>query len=54
MGFFDDMYATVEMRAKILNLFPPEFKKGYRAYKQGKLNNQDFPGDTVGWYILTP
>lgn len=54
MGFFDDMYATVEMRTKILNLFPPEFKKGYRAYKQGKLNNQNFPGDTAGWYVLTP
>lgn len=54
MGYFDDFYGTVQMRTKILNLFPPEFKKGYRAYKQGKLNDRDFPGDTIGWYTLTP
>lgn len=54
MGFFDEFYGTTEMRTKILNLFPAEFKKGYRAYKQGKLKDQDFPGDTTGWYTLTP
>ena len=54
MSFFDDFYLTVEQRTKVLNLFPDEFKKGYRAYKQGKLNGQDFPGDTSGWYTLDP
>lgn len=54
MGFFDDIYSTTQLRTKILNMFPPEFKKGYRAYKQGKLNSQDYLGDTAGWYILTP
>lgn len=54
MSFFDDFYLTVEQRTKVLNLFPDEFKKGYRAYKQGKLNGRDFPGDTSGWYTLDP
>ena len=54
MSFFDDFYLTVEQRTKVLNLFPDEFKKGYRAYKQGKLNERDFPGDTSGWYTLDP
>ncbi len=53
MAFFDNFYPTTELRTKILNVFPPEFKKGYRAYKEGRLV-PDFPGDTAGWYMLTP
>ena len=35
----------------MLNLFPPEVKKGYVLYKEGKLQ-PDFIGDTSGWYLL--
>ena len=51
MSFFDKMYPDSEMRAKVLNLFPSEFKKGYKAYKDGKLK-PTFSGDTSGWYLL--
>ena len=51
MSFFDTVYPDSEMRAKILNLFPAEFKKGYKAYKDGKLK-PTFQGDTSGWYLL--
>ena len=51
MSFFDVLYPDSEMRAKVLNLFPAEFKKGYKAYKDGKLKPA-FSGDTSGWYLL--
>ena len=51
MAFFDKMYPDSEMRAKVLNLFPAEFKKGYKAYKDNKLK-PTFLGDTSGWYLL--
>ena len=51
MSFFDTMYPDSEMRARVLNLFPPEFKKGYKAFKDGKLK-PSFQGDTSGWYLL--
>lgn len=51
MRFFDVVYPDSEMRARVLNLFPAEFKKGYKAYKDGKLK-PCFSGDTSGWYLL--
>lgn len=51
MKFFDDLYSDVEQRTKILKLFPEEFRKGYKAYKTGKLK-ADFAGDSNGWYLL--
>ena len=51
MKFFDDFYSDTEQRAKVLKLFPEEFKKGYKAYKEGKLVG-DFAGDASGWYLL--
>lgn len=51
MAFFDDMFMDTTQRTKILNLFPTEFKKGYEAFKKGKLK-PDFQGDTAGWYLL--
>ena len=36
---------------KILNIFPQEFRKGYKLYKEGQLT-AEFPGDTSGWYLL--
>ena len=51
MKFFDDMFKDPVQRGKMLKLFPQEFKKGYVAYKEGRLV-PDFPGDTAGWYLL--
>ena len=51
MRYFDDAFTDATQRMKILNLFPEEFKKGYHAYKLGKLT-PDFAGDTSGWYLL--
>ena len=51
MRYFDDMFNDTEQRTKMLKVFPPEFQKGYKLYKQGKLK-PDFPGDQSGWYLL--
>ena len=51
MRYFDDMFTDVERRTRMLKVFPPEFEKGYKLYKQGKLK-PDFPGDESGWYLL--
>ena len=53
MKYFDDTFQDDTQRSRVLNLFPEEFKKGYRLYKQGKLI-PTFPGDTTGWYLLNP
>lgn len=53
MKFFDTYYPDTEQRIKILKLFPEDFKKGYKAYKNGKCPPQ-FKGDTEGWYLLDP
>jgi len=53
MRYFDDTFQDDTQRSRILNLFPKDFKKGYRLYKQGKLK-PTFPGDEVGWYVLDP
>ena len=53
MKFFDDYFQDDTQRSRILNLFPEDFKKGYRLYKQGKLL-PTFPGDGYGWYLLDP
>ena len=51
MRYFDDCFTDTTQRMKMLKLYPPEFKKGYIAYKEGKLQ-PDFMGDTSGWYLL--
>ena len=51
MAYFNDMFSNAEQRARMLKVFPPEFEKGYRLFKQGKLK-PDFPGDESGWYLL--
>ena len=53
MKFFDDYYKDTSQRMRILKLFPEEFEKGYKLYKQGKLV-PDFAGDKAGWYLLEP
>lgn len=51
MRFFDDMFKTPDQRMRMLRIFPDEFAKGYRLYKEGKLVPQ-FQGDSKGWYLL--
>ena len=51
MKYFDDMFIDAEQRARMLKVFSPEFEKGYKLYKKGKLK-PDFPGDESGWYLL--
>lgn len=41
MRFFDDHFADINYRMKILKMFPEDFRKGYLKYKQGALNNDD-------------
>jgi hypothetical protein len=53
MKYFDDQFRDEEQRKRMLNLFPPEFKKGYMLYIKGKLPPM-FQGDTKGWYMLDP
>ena len=53
MRYFDLNFKDLAQRMKILDIFPKEFKKGYVAYKKGKLVPQ-FPGDTAGWFMLDP
>ena len=51
MKYFNDMFTDAEQRMRMLKVFPSEFEKGYKLYKQGKLK-PDFPGDESGWYLL--
>lgn len=51
MKYFDDAFPDINYRMKILEMFPPEFKKGYILYKKGKLPPV-FQGDQPGWYLL--
>ena len=51
MKFFDECFTDSVQRMRILKLFPNEFKKGYVAYKEGKLS-PDYAGDEAGWYLL--
>jgi hypothetical protein len=68
MRFFDVAFPDTAYRMQVLNLFPDEFKKGYVAYKSGKLNETAVIGssDPVirgcsscwqrenGWWLLDP
>ena len=67
MKFFDVMFPDTTYRMQVLNLFPDEFKKGYVAYKSGKLNDTAALGSSEptirtrglwnrdnGWYLLDP
>lgn len=58
MSFFDTKYPDVGYRMQVLDLFPPEFKRGYILYKQKKLPPDELvaAGVTVQgkWYLLDP
>lgn len=66
MSYFDDKFADVAYRLKVLRMFPKEIQEGYALYKQNKLP-QDNDGFTrvrgyynetnlpsSGWFLLTP
>ena len=53
MKYFDTAFKDATQRARILDLFPAEFKKAYIMYKKGQLPPQ-FAGDSEGWYLLDP
>ena len=54
MKFFDVMFPDTNYRMKVLNLFPEEFKKGYIAYKSGKLSPESMFDRDSGWWLLEP
>ena len=51
MRYFDDAFSTIEQRNRILEVFPAEFAKAYKLYKQNKLT-AELPGEENGWYVL--
>lgn len=50
--FFDECFADPAYRMRVIQLFPPEFRKAYLAWKEGTLV-RDFSGDADGWFLLT-
>jgi len=53
MNYFKDTFSDDESRKKVLNMFPDEFKKGYKLFEQEKLKPV-LAGDEPGWYLLDP
>jgi hypothetical protein len=51
--FFDDYFPDIEMRMRVLKMYPEEFAKAYVAYKKGKLMTQDTI-DSGSWWLLDP
>ena len=54
MKFFDYAFPDTTYRMKVLSLFPDEFKKGYVAYKSGKLLPENQFDGSSGWWLLDP
>lgn len=64
MSFFDDKFADVGYRMRVIKMFPEEFAKGYALYKQGKLGPdvEEYIDENrvlnkyknYGWYLLDP
>lgn len=53
MKYFTTYWPDKENRDRILNLWPQDFKKGFRLYEENKLPPA-FKGDAYGWYVLDP
>ena len=56
MKFFDQAFPDTTYRMQVLNMFPDDFKKGYVAYKSGKLtaNQKSIFDNDSGWWMLEP
>ena len=52
MSYFDKEFSTAEQRNYILKILPPEFEKGYKAYKQKKADKKFPLEEGNGWYLL--
>lgn len=52
MAFFDTI-PDLNYRMRVLDLFPAEFKKGYRLFREGKLPVDSSLEVGGGWYLLT-
>ena len=53
MRFFDEQFADINYRMRVLKMFPSEFAKGYILYKQNKIQ-PDYTGLEGSWYLLEP
>ena len=53
MRFFDDKFPEPSYRERVLKMFPKDFQKGYKLYKEGKLIAETFY-ESAGWYLLEP
>lgn len=51
--YFDDTYADIAYRLRVLKMFPKEFQQAYMSYRKGTLP-KDFQGDSDGWFLLDP
>lgn len=51
--FFNDYFADVDYRIRVLKMFPKEFQKAYLDYVNGKLP-KDYQSDDTGWFLLDP
>jgi hypothetical protein len=51
--YFNDMFADMQYRLKVLKMFPKEFQKAYLEYQNGTLPLL-FQGDERGWFLLDP
>lgn len=54
MKFFDQAFPDTSYRMEVLNLFPDDFKRGYVAYKSGKLAPKNILDKDNGWWMLDP
>ena len=52
MQFFDDKFANIEQRMRMLKMFPKDFAEGYVQYKRNRL--KDETGAVSSWYLLDP
>lgn len=50
MAYFDKMFKDEEQRKKMLDAFPPEFKKGYNKMHSQRAKN--LSREEAGWYLL--
>ena len=53
LRYFYDYFPNENYRLKVLDMFPPEFKKAYQLHQKRKLKSPPWDIDD-GWYILEP
>jgi hypothetical protein len=54
LRYFNDAFPTLELRLKILKMFPPEFYKAYMLWKKNRLKKDPWEYYDDGWYVLAP